>query len=125
MPELLAQHHVDVEVDFFGFCLQDADDTAVPVPYPEGRAGTGFVSVLAGRIDVESAGHTHLNDDDAAATMGWAVVYRFTDNGITASDPLVERPALLRLLRTLRARGTSEGFSVCGVIAVRRSASPA
>ncbi|NGO78462.1 hypothetical protein G6045_22790 [Streptomyces sp. YC504] len=54
-----ARQRVEVEVDFFGFCLQDADDTAVPVPYPEARSSAGFVAVLEGRIDVESAGHTH------------------------------------------------------------------
>ncbi|WP_199546321.1 hypothetical protein [Streptomyces sp. N35] len=59
MPKLLARQRVEVEVDFFGFSLQDADDTAVPVPYPEDRSSDGFVAVLDGRIDVESAGHTH------------------------------------------------------------------
>ncbi|WP_245769073.1 hypothetical protein [Streptomyces indicus] len=59
VPEWVAQQQGDVEVDFFGFSLQDADDTAVPLPYPEGRSGRGFVSQREGRIDVESAGHTH------------------------------------------------------------------
>ncbi|MBX9423018.1 recombinase family protein [Streptomyces lateritius] len=87
---------------------------------------------LAGRIPVASyarvsrdaagdgrgVGRQHLNNDDAATELGWAVVYRFTDNGVTASDPLVERPAFLHLLRSLRSRRTIEAFPVCGVIAV-------
>ncbi|MFG2835183.1 recombinase family protein [Streptomyces zaomyceticus] len=87
---------------------------------------------LAGRVPVASyarvsrdaagagrgVGRQHLNNDDAASRLGWAVVYRFADNGVTASDPFVERPAFLRLLRDLRAGRTAEGFSVRGVIAV-------
>ncbi|MCI3221173.1 hypothetical protein [Streptomyces sp. NP-1717] len=46
-------------VDFYGFCLQDADDTAVPVQWPEGFESVDFVSTRTGRIDVRSAGHTH------------------------------------------------------------------
>ncbi|MGW8766661.1 recombinase family protein [Streptomyces sp. NPDC055815] len=94
--------------------------------------GSGFDEWLAGRLPVASyarvsrdaagdgrgVGRQHLNNDDAAAGLGWAVVYRFTDNGVTASDPFVERAAFLQLLRALRARRTVEGFSVCGVVAV-------
>ncbi|MFE5592183.1 recombinase family protein [Streptomyces sp. NPDC056549] len=94
--------------------------------------GREFDEWLAGRIPVASyarvsrdamgdgrgVARQHLNNDDAAAGLGWAVVYRFTDNGVTASDPFVERAAFLHLLRALRARRTVEGFSVCGVIAV-------
>ncbi|MFJ8657627.1 recombinase family protein [Streptomyces sp. NPDC093795] len=94
--------------------------------------GRDFDEWLAGRIPVASyarvsrdaagdgrgVGRQHLNNDDAAAGLGWAVVYRFTDNGVTASDPCVERAAFLHLLRALRARQTAEGFSVCGLIAV-------
>ncbi|MFB6529532.1 recombinase family protein [Streptomyces sp. NPDC056399] len=89
---------------------------------------------LAGRVPVASyarvsrdaagdgrgVGRQHLNNDDAASRLGWAVVYRFTDNGVTASDPSVERAAFLRLLRDLRAGRTAEGFPVRGVIAVEQ-----
>ncbi|GAB3957072.1 hypothetical protein [Streptomyces sparsus] len=47
-------------VDFYGLCLQDADDTAVPVLYPEDREQGGrFLVALEGRLDIESAGHSH------------------------------------------------------------------
>ncbi|MBC9715233.1 hypothetical protein H9Y04_22020 [Streptomyces sp. TRM66268-LWL] len=64
MAELVAWQRVEVDVDFFGFCLQDADDTAVPVPYPEGRNPAGFLTAYEGRLDVESAGHTHTASMD-------------------------------------------------------------
>lgn len=52
-----------VEVEFFGFCLQERDDAAVPVQFPEDwDAGGGFLTVCERRLDVESAGHTHTAD---------------------------------------------------------------
>ncbi|WP_406473619.1 recombinase family protein [Streptomyces sp. NBC_01615] len=94
--------------------------------------GRDFEEWLAGRTPVVSyarvsrdaagdergVGRQHLNNDDAAARLGWAVVHRFTDNALTASDPRVERPAFLQMLRVIRAQQTEEGFRVCGVIAV-------
>lgn len=94
--------------------------------------GRDFDEWLAGRTPVASyarvsrdaagdgraVGRQHLNNDDAAAGLGWAVVYRFTDNGVTASDPDIERRAFLCMVRDLRARQTVEGFSISGVIAV-------
>jgi hypothetical protein len=60
VAELIRQQELDVEVDFYGFALQDVDDTQVPVGYPEGReAGGAFVTARVGRLDIESAGHTH------------------------------------------------------------------
>lgn len=94
--------------------------------------GRTFEEWLAGRTPVVSyarvsrdvagegrgVGRQHLNNDDAAASLGWAVVHRFTDNALTASDPRVERPAFRRMLRVIRAGQTEEGFRVRGVIAV-------
>ena len=60
MAELIRQQELDVEVDFYGFALQDADDNQVPLAYPEGReAGGAFLTARVGRLDIESAGHTH------------------------------------------------------------------
>ncbi|MGW2233371.1 hypothetical protein [Streptomyces sp. NPDC001759] len=60
MAELIRQQELDVEVDFYGFALQDVDDTQVPVEYPEGReADSAFLTAREGRLDIKSAGHTH------------------------------------------------------------------
>ncbi|MGW1760666.1 hypothetical protein [Streptomyces mirabilis] len=60
MAELIQQQKLDVEVDFYGFALQDLDATQVPLEYPEGREADGaFLTAHEGRLDVESAGHTH------------------------------------------------------------------
>jgi hypothetical protein len=58
---LLRRQEVAVEVDFYGFCLQEARDEYVPVAYPDGRAGIGepLVTAHPGRLDIESGGHTH------------------------------------------------------------------
>ncbi|ALC25678.1 hypothetical protein ABE83_00150 [Streptomyces sp. CFMR 7] len=37
MAELVTQDNIDVLVDFYGFALQDEDDLAVPVTFPEDR----------------------------------------------------------------------------------------
>ncbi|MBH5337776.1 hypothetical protein IHE55_24570 [Streptomyces pactum] len=62
MPVLIRRQRVDVPVEFFVFSLQDADDTEVPVPFPDGWPGTeaGFLVQFEGRVDVSSAGHTHV-----------------------------------------------------------------
>ncbi|MEU9911420.1 recombinase family protein [Streptomyces sp. NPDC051001] len=94
--------------------------------------GRTFEEWLAGRTPVVSyarvsrdvagdgrgVGRQHLNNDDAAVRLGWAVVFRFTDNAITASDPCLERAAFRQLLRVVRAGRTEEGYRVRGVIAV-------
>ncbi|MFF8947111.1 hypothetical protein ACF1A5_33600 [Streptomyces sp. NPDC014864] len=60
MAELIREQELDVEVDFYGFALQEVDDTLVPLAYPEGReAGGAFLTAREGRLDIESAGHTH------------------------------------------------------------------
>ncbi|MFE2968460.1 amidohydrolase family protein [Streptomyces sp. NPDC059340] len=60
MAGLIRQQKLAVEVDFYGFALQDLDDTQVPLEYPEGReAGGAFLTAHEGRLDIESAGHTH------------------------------------------------------------------
>jgi hypothetical protein len=60
VAELIQQQELDVEVDYYGFALQDLDDTQIPLEYPEGReAGGAFLTAHEGRLDIESAGHTH------------------------------------------------------------------
>ncbi|MCZ4097333.1 MULTISPECIES: recombinase family protein [unclassified Streptomyces] len=59
-----------------------------------------------------------LHCDPAAAEHGWAVVYRYTDNDITAADPDTTRPAFVQMIRDLRARQTEDGFPIKGIIAV-------
>ncbi|MFI8942737.1 hypothetical protein [Streptomyces syringium] len=60
MPTLLRKQTLHVHVDFYGFGLQDTDDSLVPDPYPDGREdAASFLTAHEGRIDIESAGHTH------------------------------------------------------------------
>ncbi|WP_445521364.1 hypothetical protein [Streptomyces sp. NEAU-174] len=58
---LVRQQSIEVPVDFFGFCLQDGDDTQVPIPYPDDSPDddAAFLTAFEGRVDVRSAGHTH------------------------------------------------------------------
>ncbi|MFG2291680.1 hypothetical protein ACGFOU_37090 [Streptomyces sp. NPDC048595] len=59
MGNLLHQQEMEVEVEFYSFALQEADDTLVPSPFPEGFESGSFLSSLERRIDIESGGHTH------------------------------------------------------------------
>ncbi|MEW2576792.1 hypothetical protein [Streptomyces syringium] len=61
MPTLLRDQTIDVRVDFGGFGLQDTDYDALPLPYPDERVvdQAPFLSAFEGRVDVESAAHTH------------------------------------------------------------------
>ncbi|MCY0956379.1 recombinase family protein [Streptomyces sp. H27-H5] len=56
--------------------------------------------------------------DPAAEKLGWAVVYRYTDNHITAADPDITRPAFVQMVRDLRARSVEAGYPIKGLIAV-------
>ncbi|GAB2606504.1 hypothetical protein GCM10027168_44210 [Streptomyces capparidis] len=61
MATLLRQQVIELPVAFGGFALQDADDLEVPCRFPDERASLGadLLTTFEGRIDVESAGHTH------------------------------------------------------------------
>ncbi|MFF0203352.1 hypothetical protein [Streptomyces sp. NPDC005017] len=62
MAELVKRETVEVMVSFYGFALQEEDDTQVPVPFPGARDESRqrpFLSVFDKRLDFESAGHTH------------------------------------------------------------------
>lgn len=52
MPELLSREEVPVEVDFYGFALQDFDDTQVLVGFPEGWERGPFLTSRTGRLDL-------------------------------------------------------------------------
>ncbi|MCX4795011.1 recombinase family protein [Streptomyces sp. NBC_01242] len=65
-----------------------------------------------------AVGRQHVNNDGAAAARGWAVVYQYTDDGISAADPHVERPAYSRMVSDIRLGRTPEGFRIGGAIAV-------
>ncbi|MFI1884861.1 hypothetical protein [Streptomyces jumonjinensis] len=60
MARKVREQRLEPWVDFFGLCLQESDDEGVPVRWPEERdMGGGFLIAREGRIDLESAGHTH------------------------------------------------------------------
>ncbi|MFF0205842.1 hypothetical protein [Streptomyces sp. NPDC005017] len=42
MAGLIREQDLDVEVDYYGFALQDLDDTEVPLAYPQGRVSDGL-----------------------------------------------------------------------------------
>ncbi|MEW5539322.1 hypothetical protein AB1339_16905 [Streptomyces cyaneofuscatus] len=71
MAELVTQDTIDVLVDFYGFALQDEDDLAVPVPFPDDREmgdeALPLLTVFERRLDFGSAGHTHT------AVLAWQV----------------------------------------------------
>ncbi|MFE4869546.1 MULTISPECIES: hypothetical protein [Streptomyces] len=59
MANLVRQQELDVEVAYRGFCFQESDDSAVPVPFNDGYEWGVFLNPHARRIDLFSAGHTH------------------------------------------------------------------
>ncbi|GAA0414935.1 hypothetical protein [Streptomyces luteireticuli] len=63
MSEPVSKQLLSVPVGFYGFTLQDVDDSTVPVSYPDDidpeLDPAGFLTFREGRIDVQSAGHTH------------------------------------------------------------------
>ena len=56
---MVREQELEPEVDFYGMCLQDAE--SAQVAYPGGRVMDEgvFVTAHPGRVDIESAGHTH------------------------------------------------------------------
>ncbi|GAA3196813.1 MULTISPECIES: hypothetical protein [Streptomyces] len=59
--QVAAEQFLSIRAEFFSFCFQEADDDFVPVPYPEDfEADSSFLTAHEGRIDVVSAGHTHV-----------------------------------------------------------------
>ncbi|MCX5612309.1 recombinase family protein [Streptomyces sp. NBC_00047] len=94
--------------------------------------GGDFAQWLGDRVPVVSyarisrsqgaaaAGRQHLNNLAEADRLGWAVVCLYTDDGVSAANPDIARPAFERMLRDLLLRGTAEGFPISGVISVEQ-----
>ncbi|MEU9146541.1 hypothetical protein [Streptomyces sp. NPDC048349] len=59
MAGLLWQQELDARVEFRSFGFQEADDSAVPVPFPDDFEWGVFLRAHVRRFDVFSAGHTH------------------------------------------------------------------
>jgi hypothetical protein len=59
MTELVRQQHIDADVEYHGFGLQESDDADLPVPFPDDFADGVFLNTFPGRLDIYSAGHTH------------------------------------------------------------------
>ncbi|MFF8372695.1 hypothetical protein ACF05W_28195 [Streptomyces lydicus] len=59
MTKLLSRQKCEVEVEFYSFALQEADDSLVPAPFPENSEANTFLSVHERRVDIKSGGHTH------------------------------------------------------------------
>ncbi|MBC9716885.1 recombinase family protein [Streptomyces sp. TRM66268-LWL] len=77
-----------------------------------------YARITLDRREEKGVARQHRNCDEFAAQHGCAIVYRYTDNHITAADPDIERPAFLRLVRDLRARRVEEGHPIHGVFVV-------
>jgi hypothetical protein len=61
VPPVTSEQSIDVRVEFGNFCLQEADEEFVPQEYPDGQdSDDPFLTPHEGRIDVRSAGHTHV-----------------------------------------------------------------
>ncbi|MGA4880701.1 hypothetical protein NCG97_00055 [Streptomyces lydicamycinicus] len=59
VANIVHRQELEVEVEFYSFALQEADDNLVPLPFPEGSESGNFLSFRERRIDIESGGHTH------------------------------------------------------------------
>ncbi|MEU3923048.1 hypothetical protein [Streptomyces sp. NPDC029004] len=51
MARLVSRQDLDVDVDFYGWCLEDVDDSMVPVFFPEGFERGAFLTAHEGRLD--------------------------------------------------------------------------
>ncbi|MGW7199025.1 hypothetical protein [Streptomyces chryseus] len=59
MAQLVRWQRVEAYVGHFAFGLQDSDDAALPVPFPDDFARGVFLGTHPGRVDITSGGHTH------------------------------------------------------------------
>ncbi|MFK0293929.1 hypothetical protein ACIQU6_26155 [Streptomyces sp. NPDC090442] len=59
MADLLSRQELEVEVEFYSFALQEADDSLVPIRFPEELASEEFATFRTRRIDLTSGGHSH------------------------------------------------------------------
>ncbi|OEJ36154.1 hypothetical protein AR457_33685 [Streptomyces agglomeratus] len=59
MAQVVRRQRVNAYLGYFAFGLQDSDDAALPVPFPDDFARGVFVGSHPGRLDITSGGHTH------------------------------------------------------------------
>ncbi|MEU9546922.1 MULTISPECIES: hypothetical protein [Streptomyces] len=59
MAELVRKQHIDADVGYNAFGLQESDDADLPVPFPDDFDYDTFLSTHRGRLDITSGGHTH------------------------------------------------------------------
>ncbi|MET7978304.1 hypothetical protein ABZW44_35985 [Streptomyces mirabilis] len=59
MAELVRKQHIDADVGYNAFGLQESDDADLPVPFPDDFDYDTFLSTHPGRLDITSGGHTH------------------------------------------------------------------
>jgi hypothetical protein len=59
MAELVRRQHLNADVGYHAFALQESDDADLPVPFPDGFQRGVFLNAFPGRLDLYSAGHTH------------------------------------------------------------------
>ncbi|KUN21501.1 hypothetical protein AQJ23_31795 [Streptomyces antibioticus] len=75
-------------------------------------------AVLAkGRAPGTGVRHQHEENTETAAVFGVAVVKFYEDNGLTAAQPALVRPAFMEMVDALHCRRTAEGFPVQALIA--------
>ncbi|MER5800100.1 hypothetical protein [Streptomyces mirabilis] len=60
MAELVRKQHIDADVGYNAFGLQESDDADLPVPFPDDFDYDTFLSTHPGRLDITSGGHTTL-----------------------------------------------------------------
>ncbi|MFI1359861.1 recombinase family protein [Streptomyces sp. NPDC020898] len=61
--------------------------------------------------------HQHEENIETAAAFGVAIVKFYEDNGLTAVQPAVVRPAFAEMVDALHCRRTTEGFPIQALIA--------
>lgn len=59
MATMIKHQELSASVDYFGLCLEDADDARLPALFPDGYEPGPFLTPRDGRLDITSAGHTH------------------------------------------------------------------
>lgn len=59
MARLVRQQELQVRVAYHSFALQESDDAALAVPYPDESEFGKYLNAFPGRLDFYSAGHTH------------------------------------------------------------------
>ncbi|MEU6521996.1 hypothetical protein ABZ892_03920 [Streptomyces sp. NPDC046924] len=59
MTELVQRLHLEADVGYHAFALQESDDGDLPVPFPDDYEQGVFMNGFPGRLDFYSGGHTH------------------------------------------------------------------